>query len=261
MLVSSVLGGELLSPTVIVKIPKYNIPVKHVEPVFIDIDKMLPHEEIVTKRLEDLKKMILDLNAVDMPLIVAPIPGTNKYLIVDGHHRWAALKELGARKAPAIVIDYFDPSVKLYTWYPAFSGELNVFLDELMKNGVKYRECRINDKTLDEEELGKYAFIIVGRNGVCIAIEGGIEEQKKVSAILDKLNVNGKIKLAYYGVKEDAFKDMDKGEITYVLLRKIPTKEEVMKIVKEGKVFSPKTTRHVLPYIPAKTYTPLEKCY
>ncbi len=253
------MGDALLSPEVIVKIPRYNIPVKRVEPVMIDIDKMLPHEEIVSKRLEDLVKMIRELDAVDMPLIIAPIPGTDKYLIVDGHHRWAALKELGARKAPSIIIDYFDPAVKLYTWYPAFSGDLDTFLEKLRSNGVEYSVCRgdTNDLLMDRDN----AFILIGRNGVCIVIHGGLEGQKKVSHILDQLSVEGSIKLAYYGLKEDALEDLKKGEIDYLLLRRIPSKEEVMEIVKRGEVFSPKTTRHVLPYIPDKVYTPLKECY
>ncbi len=249
-----------MSSKVIIKIPKYDIPIKRVEPVMIDIDKMLPHEEIVSKRLEDLMDFIKKLDAVDMPLIIAPIPGTDKYLIVDGHHRWAALKELGAKKAPSIIIDYFDNRVKLYTWYPAFSGDLEIFLKKLKEEGINYSTCKSGDidKLIEEKD---YAFILIGRGDICIIIYGGIEGQKKVSHILDRLNVEGLIKLAYYGLKEDALRDLEKREIDYLLLRKIPSKEEVMEIVRKGEVFSPKTTRHVLPYIPDKTYTPLKDCY
>ncbi len=251
---------KLLSERVIVKIPKYNIPVKHVEPVMIPIDKMLPHEEIVSKRLEDLIDLIKSLNAVDLPLIIAPIPGTDKYLIVDGHHRWAALKALGAKKAPAIIVDYFDPSIKLHTWYPAFTGDLELFLEELRKASLEYSVC-VKEEAIERIDRSGYAFILIGRNNTCILIHGGIEEQKKVSHILDKLSSKGLIKLVYYGLKDDALKDLESKDIEYVLLRKPPSKEEVIEVVKKGEVFSPKTTRHVLPYIPAKTYTPLSMCF
>ncbi len=249
-----------MSPKVVIKIPKYNIPVRKVEPVFIEINRLLPHEEIVSKRLEDLMSYIKEINAVDMPIIVAPIPGTDKYLIVDGHHRWAALKELGASKAPAIIIDYFDPSVKLYTWYPSFTGGYKEFARKLKKAGLEYREidCRSYQEYINMKNI---AFVVVSRKGPCLVIYGGIEGQKKVSKILDELASNGDIRLIYYGVEEDALKDLDKGEVDYVLLRRIPSKKEVMETVKKGEVFSPKTTRHVLPYIPAKTYTPLAECF
>jgi len=245
--------------SVIIKLPKLDIPVKRVEPVLVDVDKLVPHEEIVTKRLEDVKKMIIDLNAVDMPVIVAPIPGTDKYLIVDGHHRWAALKDLGYRKVPAIIVDYFDPSIKLETWYPAIIGEIEEFLREA-SGELEIVETPITpEEAVEKLEEGGIAFIILSRNGKAWIIKGGIEEQKKVSKILNKLNIEGKIKLAYYGLREEALQDLEKGEINYLFLRKPPTKQEVIEIARQGKVYSPKTTRHILPYIPAKTNTPLNQ--
>ncbi len=245
--------------SVIIKLPKLDIPVKRVEPVLIDVDKMVPHEEIVIRRLEDVKKMILDLDAVDMPIIVAPIPGTDKYLIVDGHHRWAALKELGYRKAPAIIVDYFDSGIKLETWYPAIIGGIEDFLQEASKE-LAIEETELNaEQAVKLLERGDIAFIILSRDDKAWIIRGGVEEQKKVSRILNKLNVEGKVKLAYYGLREEAIQDLEKGEINYLFLRKPPTKQEVIEIARQGKVYSPKTTRHILPYIPAKTYTPLNQ--
>jgi hypothetical protein len=246
---------------VVIKLPKIQSKVKRVEPVLLDVDKLVAHEEIVPGRLRDLMEKIRREGVVDMPIVAAPIPGTDKYLVVDGHHRWAAVKELGYRKVPAIVIDYFDPSVKLETWYPAFQGKLEDFLEEARRLGLETSECSI-EKPEDAAKLadtGEYAFILVGRNGECIAIRGGVEEQKKVSKILNKLNLEDKIILYYYGVREEALQDLKKGEISYLLLRKPPTKQDVIQLAKQGKVYSPKTTRHILPYTPAFTNTPLEK--
>ncbi|MMZ71715.1 hypothetical protein D1872_352560 [compost metagenome] len=54
---------------------------------------------------------------------------------------------------------------------------------------------------------------------------------------------------------------MAKGEIDYVFIRKAPTKEEVMELVKRGEVYSPKTTRHVLPFNPDKIDVKLEELF
>ena len=75
------------------------------------------------------------------------------------------------------------------------------------------------------------------------------------------MSVEGEIELIYYGLKEDAREDMDKGEIDYVFIRKAPSKEEVMELVKRGEVYSPKTTRHVLPFIPDKIDVKLEDLF
>lgn len=244
---------------VIIKLPKTVIPVKHVEPVLIDVDKLLPHEEIVPGRLKDLIEKIRSEGVVDMPIIVTPIPGTDKYLVVDGHHRWAAVKELGYKKIPAIIIDYFDENVKLKTWYPAIIGSINKLLEEIKKERIRIEECKGKDDVLKDEELGKYAFVIIGKNNECYKIYGSINEQKIVSKILSKLNLEGEYTLVYYGEKDEALRDLEEGKIDYLFLRKPPTKNEVIEIAKRNQVYSPKTTRHILPYIPAITNTPLDK--
>ncbi len=246
-------------PRVVIKLPRISVETKYIEPVLIDVDKFVAHEEIVPGRLRDLVEKIRREGVVDMPIIAAPIPGTDKYLIVDGHHRWAAVKELGYRKIPAIIVDYFDPSIRLETWYPAFRGRIEDFLEEARKSSLRVEECPPHNSVEELADSGRYAFIVVGKGNTCYVIPGGVDEQKKVSKILSKLNIEDKIILYYYGVRREALEDLEKGEIDYLLLRKPPTKQEVIQLVKQGKVYSPKTTRHILPYKPAFTNTPLEK--
>lgn len=243
---------------VVVKIPKLDIPVKFVEPVLIELDKLVPHEDIVEGRLRDLTDKMLSEKSVDMPLVVAPIPNSDRYLIVDGHHRWAALKELKCRYAPCVVVDYFDEKVVLKTWFPAVSGSLNAFFDEAPRFGLKIRELGFLT-TVNEKLLGVFSFIIKGLDGRCLGVEGGVEEQKVVSKILSDLNMKGFFTIVYYGELMDALNDLGVGEINYLFLRKNVTKEEVMDMVRDGRVYAPKTTRHILPFIPAKTYTELTK--
>ncbi len=250
------------SERVQVKIPKYRIPRKPVRPVLLDINALLPHEEIISERLNELLRTMLELGSVDMPIIVAPIPGTRNYLIVDGHHRWAALKKLGASKVPAIIIDYFSPDVKVYTWFPGFKGNVSNFLNEVRASGIKVaplgtskdletllRTCRVNGM--------ECSFILACRDGKIYALSGWLEGQKKVVKILDRLAGEGKILMIWYGLLKDALNDLRDGVIDCLLIRRRLTKHEVMKVVKRGNILPPKTTRHVLPFIPEKTYTKL----
>ncbi|MCS7128341.1 MAG: DUF5603 domain-containing protein [Sulfolobales archaeon] len=243
---------------VVIKAPKLTTPVKRVKPILLDLDLMRPHEEIISKRLNDVKEFILSIKAVDSPLIVAPIPSAKFYLIVDGHHRWAALKELKCTKAPSIIVDYFDESIKLYTWYPAFKGELEEFFKALDRLGVKYSECR--RKSSGITLANNAAFVLLNSEGACIEISGDITVEKAVSKVLDELSLTGLIKLYYYGLLEHALEDLASGEVSHVLVRRKLTKEEVMSVVIRGEVLAPKTTRHVLPFTPEETYTPLSLC-
>lgn len=243
---------------VLVKIPKLNIPYKYVEPALIHVNQLVPHEEIVEGRLRDIIEQFKRDDAVDMPIVVAPIPGTDKYLIVDGHHRWAAVKEMGYSYVPCVVVDYFSSEIKLHTWYPAIKGSIKSFLEVAGKTGLSIEKCSF-EASVPEDVLSKYSFIVIGGSGECYAIRGGVEEQKTVSKILSELNMQGEFTIVYYGSREDALEDLVKGDIDYVFLRKSVTKEEVMEMARRNEVYAPKTTRHILPYYPAKTYTPLDK--
>ncbi|AAL80504.1 chromosome partitioning protein ParB [Pyrococcus furiosus DSM 3638] len=238
------------------KVPKYDIPVKKVEYVFIELDKMKPHEQLVQRELEDFIESVTGSGIFWKPMLLAKIPGTDEYLIVDGHHRWAGLQKLGAKRAPSVILDYFDEGVKVYTWYPAFKGDVNKVIERLKAEGLEVIE---DEKAEEKAEKGEIAFALIGEKS--FAIPGGLEEQKKVSKVLDEMDQAKEIELVYYGLKEDAKADMEKGEIDYVFIRKAPTKEEVMELVKRGEVFSPKTTRHVLPFIPDKIDVKLEDLF
>ncbi len=238
------------------KVPKYDIPTKKVDYVFIELDKMKPHEQLVQKELEHFIESVTGSGIFWKPMLLAKVPGEDMYLIVDGHHRWAGLQKLGAKRAPSVILDYFSDGVKVYTWYPAFKGNLNEVLERLNREGLEVVE---EPKAEEKAEHGEIAFALVGKKS--FAILGGLNEQKKVSRVLDEMNQEGGIELIYYGLREDAREDMERGEIDYVLVRKAPTKEEVMELVKRGEVYSPKTTRHVLPFNPDKIDVKLEELF
>ncbi len=238
------------------KVPKYNIPTKKVDYVFIELDRMRPHEQLVQKELEDFIESVTGSGIFWKPMLLAEIPGTGDYLIVDGHHRWAGLQKLGAKKAPSVILDYFSDDVKVYTWYPAFKGDLEAVVERLTKEGLDVVE---DPEAEEKAERGEAAFALVGEKS--FLIPGGLREQKVVSRVLDEMNQAGEIELIYYGLKEDAREDMAKGEVDYVFIRKAPTKEDVMELVKRGEVFSPKTTRHVLPFNPDRIDVKLEELF
>ena len=68
----------------------------------IDIDKFYPIENYIIKRKELLQKKIKSDGYWTKPLIV----DKTNHLIMDGHHRFQAAKDLGLKKIPAIKVDY-----------------------------------------------------------------------------------------------------------------------------------------------------------
>ncbi len=83
-----------------------------VEVVYLDIEVLREHEEIRPQYLEELKNEILSDGILKMPIAV----DRSTYIILDGHHRLHALKRLGCKRIPAILVDYHSPEIEVVPW-------------------------------------------------------------------------------------------------------------------------------------------------
>lgn len=73
----------------------------------VPIDSLHQHEQIIPERLAKVVEIVTREQCVDVPVVV----DEKSRVILDGHHRFNALKQLGAKKVPALLIDYFDDSL------------------------------------------------------------------------------------------------------------------------------------------------------
>ncbi len=80
--------------------------------VFLRIEELREHEEIRPPYLEELKNEILSDGILKMPIAV----DRKTYIILDGHHRLHALKKIGCKKIPAILVDYLSPEIEVIPW-------------------------------------------------------------------------------------------------------------------------------------------------
>ena len=83
-----------------------------VDIVFIRIEELREHEEIRPDYLEELKNEILSDGMLKMPIAV----DRSTYIILDGHHRLHALKKIGCKKIPVILVDYQLPEIEVIPW-------------------------------------------------------------------------------------------------------------------------------------------------
>ena len=76
----------------------------------MDIDLLNPHEKIIERRKTSLAKFI---KSYESYYIISSIVCCHEtLLIIDGHHRYFALKELGFNKVPVTLIDYKSNSIR-----------------------------------------------------------------------------------------------------------------------------------------------------
>lgn len=80
--------------------------------VFFEIEELKEHEEIRPDYLEALKNEILGDGMLKMPICI----DKRTCIILDGHHRLQALKKIGCKKIPVVMVDYQSPEIKVIPW-------------------------------------------------------------------------------------------------------------------------------------------------
>ena len=85
-----------------------NSLVKGVE--LLDINILNPHEKIIEKKKTSLAKFIKSYE--NYYIISSIVCCDQTLLIIDGHHRYFALKELGFKKVPVTLVDYQSDSIR-----------------------------------------------------------------------------------------------------------------------------------------------------
>jgi hypothetical protein len=78
----------------------------------VDPERLLVHEEVVPEKVEELVAEIRRRGFVEEPIWVAE----GHDVILNGHHRFAALRRLGARRVPVWLLDYEGDGVRLERW-------------------------------------------------------------------------------------------------------------------------------------------------
>lgn len=77
---------------------------------FIAIDNVRSHERTLSRRVATLVRQIKEEGSVRRPIIV----DKRSLIVLDGHHRVAALRQLGAARVPVYLVDYLGSDVRVY---------------------------------------------------------------------------------------------------------------------------------------------------
>ncbi len=78
----------------------------------LPISTLLPHEEVDPKTVGTVEEGIRQEGAVLEPILVAE----GSFVVLNGHHRLEVLRRLGARCAPAWIVDYHLPTITVDLW-------------------------------------------------------------------------------------------------------------------------------------------------
>ena len=98
----------------------------------VPTESLVLHEHADPKRVARLEQRLRTDGFLKNPPIVAPIPGTDKYVVLDGANRTSAVARIGVPHVLVQVVDYKGNNVELLTWHHLISGRRpDYFLQEI----------------------------------------------------------------------------------------------------------------------------------
>ncbi|HKZ98982.1 MAG TPA: ParB N-terminal domain-containing protein [Thermoplasmata archaeon] len=98
-------------------------------PILLDLSLLRCHERIQPDLLDRIRNEIRVDGHLKRPILVAD----GDFVILDGHHRFEALRQLGARRIPAYVVDYHSETVQVGVWPDA--SVRHVTKEEVIRRG------------------------------------------------------------------------------------------------------------------------------
>ncbi len=222
-------------------------------PILIALKKisdLKPHEETVA---EDLKKLVNALK--ENPVLRHPIIADRRTgIVLDGTHRLAAIKQLECNFIPSALVDYDDAQITIERWFRQFSGS-NVRKLENDLRRLKPREVSLDEC---EDGLSKrrwYATIEKPKSYLAFPVRSPDPyEMVRDSHGIEMAARKGGVKITYQDNK-----DMETGDPDALVMSTIRIeKKEVVETVKKGKLFPPKSTRHLVPSRPLGGGVPID---
>ena len=97
----------------------------------VPLEILLPHEETIPKKVDELEKMTHRWKAYVLPLVI----DKNSGVILDGHHRHQVAQRLGLKCLPCVQVDYIgDDSVEIDVWPNC--GRDSISKEEVIEAGL-----------------------------------------------------------------------------------------------------------------------------
>jgi hypothetical protein len=222
-------------------------------PILITLRKtsdLKPHEETVA---EDLKRLVDALKA--NPVLRHPIIADRRTgIVLDGTHRLAAIKQLNCNFIPSALVDYDDPQITIERWFRQFSGSTLPTLENDLK--------KLNPKeaSRDECEAGlakRRWYATVERHLSSMAFPARSPDPYQMVRDSHGIEIAARkrdVRITYHDNKDTEAGDSERLVMSTIKI----TKKEVIETVKKGKLFPPKSTRHLVPSRPLGGGVPID---
>lgn len=209
----------------------------------IEVSRLKIHEETISELEDEIVKGIEELSVV-----LDPIVAEEEYTIVlDGMHRVRAFKKLGLKYAPACLVNYSDPRVRVYRWIRTVR-----FRSESMSKALRQLSHELERRDFDESiKLVNRRFKAACILGIDESYVLNVDVKDSIESSWVVRDVEGELLKKGVEIRfetfRDAFKKLLSSEVDALIVYQPVFKEEVVAAGLSGRLYAHKSTRHVIP--------------
>lgn len=227
----------------------------------VPVESLLQHEATLPHIVNKLILEFKNLAKLQNPIIV-----DENDILIDGNHRAFVFKKLGFKYISVCKINYFNENVKLRYWFRLLKNiksvdllkqiieDMNGSFKEIIDKKTLKKALENNNFNCGVQQGNYYASISFNED----IVNDAVSAYDFLEKIQNKLIIEG-IKLEYIPdqyVHERKFYDELKDDEVVIWTPQI-TKEMVLDAAKKGKIFAPRTTRHLIPSRPIHVNVPI----
>lgn len=221
------------------------------------------HEGVVPRWVDAIATNMRDEGAMKNPIIVTRLRGTAangpRFVVIDGMHRFAALRTLEIPDVVIYEIDYFATDTTLAGWdallFRSFSAQ--TMLEKLFGNAKAYRIERVaalcDAQALIEQRHALLA--VTDRKHAPLVVmprrEPTVDLCVRASQLFDAAADAEQLRPLYVA-DSLSLADYARTKAAGIVLRTHYTKQEIIERTLAGKLFPRKSTRHLIPGRPLR---------
>jgi hypothetical protein len=217
----------------------------------IDLDDLKPHEEVIEQVVTQLAQAIRDDNVVRDPLIV-----DNQYLVIlDGMHRYNALKKIGCRRAPVCLVVYDDKRISVGAWFRFFNANDP---EVLAKETLEALNWTYDRKPITPAQTNDFTNAAIITNLSVFQIAGETDRHSRSQlAVRMERHISSRGFVCEYA-PENAVAHWPSSIANIVIPVPVFSKTEIRETATSGRLLPHKVTRHIIPSRPLKLDVPLD---
>lgn len=226
----------------------------------LPVEKLIPHEDCDPRRVTRISDRLKEDGILKNPPVVASIPETDFFVVLDGANRVLAFAKLSIPHIVAQLVSYQGSGVELDTWYHVVSGmDIADFESALTKvTGLHLKDCNLEEArgAIKDHQAAAY---IISAQGVRMVINTS-NSLRHDTRLLNGLVSAYKGRANIYRASNDIWEKQEPyyPDITALVIFPRLTPVDIFTAAQTGEKIPTGITRHIIPHRALNINIPLE---